>query len=347
MIARAGSRAVIVRGMLRGRRTMAEQSLPRRLYKYRSFSNLTLGMLVEDTVYFADPSTFNDPLDTKPALDTNIGANALEVILSQMIEARTQAEMAAAAKTIRYRGPKTLDHIARQSRKAAERLLVDIRYNATNPEYGMDDPERFLLGQYVQEELLRRYDKGVFSLAQRANCPLMWSHYGDQHRGLCLGYSVPQAATGDVQKIRYGGSRLVEASDVAAMMAGDSAARRRVDEAVLLKKAKPWAYEREWRLIGPRGEQNSPLELEEVIFGMRCPPAVIYAVIQAMANRDRTVRFFEIREEWSRFLLLKRTVNIDELRASLPRRQRSFDHIFDDLEDLNPTSAPEDDRPNR
>jgi hypothetical protein len=256
-----------------------------------------------------------------------------------MIEARSQAEMSSAAKTIRYRGPKTLDHIARQSRRAAERLLADIRYNATNPLYEMDDPERFLLGQYVQEELLRRYDKGVFSLAERANCPLMWSHYGDQHRGLCLGYSVPEAATGSIQKIRYGGSRLVKASDVSAMMAGDEVARRRVDEAVLLKKARPWAYEREWRLIGPRGEQNSPLELEEVVFGMRCPAAVVYAVIQALAKRDRPVRFFEIRERWGRFLLAKRTVDTDELQASLPRRHRSFDHMFDDLDELDPTSS--------
>src|SRR5579872_1456940 len=146
---------------------MAKPTLPKRLYKYRSFSKLSLGMLVEDTVYFADPSTFNDPLDTKPALDTDIEAEVLESILTQLIEARTHAEMSAAAKTIRYRGPKTLDHIARQSRKAAERLLGDIRYNATNPLYEVDDPERFLLGQYVQEELLRRYARGVFSLAER------------------------------------------------------------------------------------------------------------------------------------------------------------------------------------
>lgn len=251
--------------------------------------------------------------------------------------------MSAAAKTIRYRGPKTLDHIARQSRKAAERLLADIRYNATNPLYEMDDPERFLLGQYVQEELLRRYGKGVFSMAERANCPLMWSHYSDQHRGLCLGYSVPAAATSDIHKISYGGSRLVQASDVAAMLGGDEAARRKVDEAVLLKKAQPWAYEREWRLIGPRGEQNSPLELEEVVFGMRCPPAVMYAVIQALEKRDRPVRFFEIREQWGRFLLAKRTVDTDALQAMLPRRHRSLDGVFNDFDDLderNPDGSP-------
>jgi hypothetical protein len=317
---------------------MGERSVPKRLYKYRSFSNLTLEMLVNDTVYFADPSTFNDPLDTKPALNTDIGAETLESMLAQMLEVRTHAEMSAAAKTIRYRGPKTLDHIARQSRLAAERLLADIRYNATNPLYEMPNPNQFLLGQYIREELLRRYDKGVFSLAARANCPLMWSHYGEQHRGLCLGYSVPPAATSDIKKIRYGGSRLVQASDIAAMLAGDDDARCRVDEAVLLKKARPWAYEREWRLIGQRGEQNSPLELEEVVFGMRCPTAVMYAVIQALEKRDRPVHFFEICEQWGRFLLVKRTVDTDELKATLPRRHRSLDGVFNDIEVFGSTS---------
>lgn len=38
--------------------------LPDRIYKYRSFSNRTIEMLVEDQLFYADPSTFNDPLDT-------------------------------------------------------------------------------------------------------------------------------------------------------------------------------------------------------------------------------------------------------------------------------------------
>lgn len=312
---------------------MTNRVPPHRLYKYRRFSALTLGMIVEDTIFFADPTTFNDPLDTKPTLDTDIPSAALEVILTQLIEERTRAELSAAAKTIRYRGPKTLDHIARESRKAAERLLADIRYDATDPDYEVDDPEQFLLGHYVQEELLRRYNKGVFSLAERANCPLMWSHYGDQHRGICLGYSVPGDVAGDTHKIRYGGSRLVQASDVSAMLGGDQAAHRRVDEAVLLKKARPWAYEREWRLLGSRGEHHSPLELEEVIFGMRCSSAVMYTVIQALAGRDRPVRFYEIRGQHGRFLLDKRVADTGELLAMLPRRNRGIHEIFSDLED--------------
>ncbi|MFE8585837.1 DUF2971 domain-containing protein [Sphingomonas sp. NCPPB 2930] len=177
--------------------------------------------------------------------------------------------MSAAAKTIRYRGPKTIEHISRHSRREAARLIERIRYDATSPAYEIADPELFLLGHYVESELLQRYDKGVLSLAERAHCPLMWSHYGDQHRGLCVGYSIPDDVRSDLHRISYVGSRLVQASAVGRMLDGDSAAREQAEEAVLLRKAAEWRYEKEWRLIGPRGLHDSPIELEEIDFGMR------------------------------------------------------------------------------
>lgn len=301
---------------------------PHRLYKYRNFSNLTLEMLISDTLYFADPSSFNDPLDTKPDLETDLGAEQLATILLRLVEQRSNDEMRAAAKTIKYRGPKTMEHIARHSRRVAEQLIERIRYDATNPDYELADPERYLFGQYVQAELLRRYNSGVVSLAERAVCPLMWSHYGDQHNGLCIGYSAPGDALPDLHVIRYGGSRMVKASVVAGMLEGDSAARKAVDDAVLLRKAMAWGYEKEWRLIGPRGVTASPLEMEEVVFGMRCTAAVKYAVVKALEDRDRTVRFYEIREQPGRFTLVKRAMDTDELRATFPHRARTIHEAF-------------------
>lgn len=92
--------------------------------------------------------------------------------------------MNAAATTIRYSGPKTISHIAAHSRRRAEQVVAEIRYHATNPEYDIEDPARLLFGQYVEDELLRRYGKGIASISERVNCPLMWSHYGDQHKGV-------------------------------------------------------------------------------------------------------------------------------------------------------------------
>lgn len=311
---------------------MAKKTIPDRLYKYRAFSNRTLDMLVEDTLHFADPSTFNDPLDTKPTVETDLPADQLAQVLSQLVEQRVSAEMTAAAKTIKYRGPKTVDHIARQSRKRADRLIADIRYNATDPDFEIADPEQFLFGRYVEEELLRRYDRGIFSLAQRAECPLMWSHYGDQHKGICLGYSVPADVADQLHKVRYGGSRLIKASLVAAMLSGNQDAQREVDDAVLLRKAFAWKYEKEWRLIGSRGGQNSTLELKEVVFGMRCSDSVVYAVVKALEDRAKKVRFHEIRVKEGRFILQKRALDVAALKASFPRCHRAVLDSFSALD---------------
>jgi hypothetical protein len=302
------------------------RKIPARLYKYRAFSNLTLELLVDDNLFFADPSTFNDPLDTRPTLETDLGAQELESILSQIVERRVRSEMTAAANTIRYQGPKTVEHIDRHSRRRAGQLVAEIKYSATDSAYEMADPLQFLLGQYVEEELLRQYDKGIFSLAERVNCPLMWSHYGDQHKGVCVGYSVPPEAKDGLHKIKYGGSRLVAASAVSAMLNGDEVARRRLDEAVLLTKAKDWRYEREWRLIGLRGSQNSPLELEEVVFGIRCERSVKYTIVKALEDRRRQVKFYEMRESRGAFGIKKCVLDIAELAVSRP--MRSLD-VFD------------------
>ncbi len=304
---------------------------PKRLYKYRAFSGRSIANLVEDQLYFADPSTFNDPLDTKPTLETDLESDDLERMLSQLVEQRVNGEMMSAAKTIKYRGPKTLNHIASHSRKKAQQLISDVRYNATNPEFEFEDPLQFLLGKSIEQELLRRYDKGIFSLAERDNCPLMWSHYGDQHRGIAIGYSVPAKTKQSVFKMKYGGSSMIEASKVSSMLNGDEEARRVVDDAVLLKKAQDWRYEKEWRLIGQQGIQDSPMELEEIVFGMRCPQAVVYSVIKALEGRPTQVKFFEIRRKSETFLLKKYSLDVDELAASLPRRALSIYEEFEDL----------------
>ncbi|MDA9474689.1 hypothetical protein XI03_09255 [Bradyrhizobium sp. CCBAU 65884] len=308
---------------------MAEKrNVPRRLFKYRAFNNLTLDMIIADNLFYADPSTFNDPLDTRPSLNTDLPATDLERALRQLVERRVSAEMKAAAKTIRYKGPKTLDHIDRLSRLQADRIISEISYNATDPSYEIDDPLQFLLGSYLEKELLLQYDKGIVSMGQRATCPLMWSHYGDQHHGVCIGYSVPSDAHDDLHKVKYGGTRLVDASKVLAMLDGDKDARRQVDEAVLLRKAASWRYEQEWRLIGPRGVQRSLLELEEVIFGMRCKEAVKYAIVTALDGRRRPVRFYEMRELHGTFNLKKYPLDDGEMRAFFPRRSRDIHEAF-------------------
>lgn len=96
--------------------------------------------------------------------------------------------MNAAARSIKYRSPRTIQHIDRLGRYEVERTLAEIAHRATDPDHGADqsDNHRWLLEQQLQTELMKQYDRGILSLAERNSCPLMWSH-GEQHHGLCIG----------------------------------------------------------------------------------------------------------------------------------------------------------------
>lgn len=306
---------------------------PSVLYKYRHFSARTLEQLCRDEVYYADPGTFNDPLDSRPCVEVDCDEETLQHAVFELVRRREEATMSAAAQSIKYRGPKTYGHIDRHSRARAQRTLDKLAELATDPEYAEATPRPHvqLLASAMERELLLQYHKGVFSLAKRFDCPLMWSHYGDQHHGLCLGYAVPADARASLKAVSYGGARVVRASTVATMLVGDVAARDAVDQAVLLKKAHAWRYEKEWRLLGPRGVGDSPLEFVEVIFGTRCTGAVKHAVARALQGRDKSVKLFEMHEVRGTFRLRRRELDQDELAVYYPRRALAITEEFDVL----------------
>lgn len=282
-----------------------EKEIPKTIYKYRGFTDRLLDMLVNDELYYSNPGDFNDPLDCRPSLEADLTDEELEQVLSSLMEDRILAEMQSATFSLKLEESRAVfDHALKKCQEKVVKTLEEARYHVR---------------QNIEKELFQQYDRGIVSFGECETCPLMWSHYGDQHNGICVGYSVPPEARSEVHKVSYGGSRKVLASDVAKMNF-DDAARRRVDDAVLLRKAESWHYEREWRLIGERGVRASPLELEEVIFGIRCKDAVRFTIVRALENRERSVRFFEIREEPGTFNLQKCDLDTKKLTASLPRR---------------------------
>ncbi|EPO6696957.1 DUF2971 domain-containing protein [Pseudomonas aeruginosa] len=292
---------------------MPSGNAPSKLYKYRSISDRTIELLITDQVYFADPSTFNDPLDTRPSVRADAPAGVLQDALRELIQRRIERELSAAAKTIKYRGPKTLQHITELSQKQAQRKLSQISYLASESgdldARGTDHLR--LLENALQTELLLRYEKGILSLAERYSCPLMWSHYADQHKGICIGYEVTDSPYPPL-KVQYGGSREILGSQIAAMMRSGGRAQDEVDAAVLLRKARSWAYEKEWRSIAPKGLTENPFKLSDVTFGLRCSEPVKFAVMASLSKRaGAQVRFYEMTESRINFSLSRRRIHPD------------------------------------
>ncbi|MFS8974556.1 hypothetical protein PO002_08645 [Cupriavidus necator] len=82
----------------------AQMRHPKALYKYRAFSNQTIDLLLSDKLFFADPSTFNDPLDTRPVVSgRDIPLAELEEAVCELVRRRVTEEMKGA-----LRGPSSI-----------------------------------------------------------------------------------------------------------------------------------------------------------------------------------------------------------------------------------------------
>jgi hypothetical protein len=111
-----------------------------------------------------------------------------------------------------------------------------------------------------------------------------------------------------------------------AVLENDYEAQNLLDRDVLLRKAPSWRYEREWRLLGDRGVRQSPLELADVTFGLRCPEALKYAVVSVL--NPRAIKFFEMYKLSGTFKLKRRLLDADELCVYFPHIASSGIEIF-------------------
>jgi len=115
---------------------------------------------------------------------------------------------------------------------------------------------------------------GLVCFSNQWQNPVMWSHYGDKHRGICLGFDVSDQI---LKKVKYITRRKQ-------FHIGQSLDAHRIEpdliSAAIRYKFKEWSYEREYRGIVPLDEKdksghyfvslNDDFVLREVIIGARC-----------------------------------------------------------------------------
>jgi hypothetical protein len=306
---------------------------PETIYRYRAFSSSTINLLCRDEQFFANPTDFNDPFDCSPIIEIDTDVHRLRAILKELVSTRVHADTLAALENAKFSKVMAASHAEQVAQREALRAVEYVSYHATNPEY--DDPaaaEIGMLGYDIQTELRNRYGKGICCFSEQYDNPLLWSHYGDQHRGLCIGYSLDRRPLPDLKKVSYGGDRTITTSLLEqALLEKRSDAIELLDANVLLRKAPEWGYENEWRLIGKVGLQESPLKLTEITFGLRCSASVQHTVMKALHGRTDPVAFYEMRNIHSTFLLERSFVDMEEV-AFLPNTAQSALEVFGDPE---------------
>lgn len=129
---------------------------------------------------------------------------------------------------------------------------------------------------------------GVLCLSAQKDDILMWSHYADSHRGICLEFDGYYKFFAQAQKVQYPPVR----PRINPFRQNDD----EMMEIALLTKATPWKYEQEWRLIhymqGP-GVYRFPAEaLTGVILGSQISSADEHKVRGWVETAKRPIKLY-------------------------------------------------------
>lgn len=230
-------------------------------YKFRPCSQRTWEILLNHELYFSTPSNLNDPLDSSIDIKSEYERTKL------FIESNDPYP---------------------DKRRSFLMMLLD-SITKTSPITGKEVG----LNQAIYEYILTR---GILSLSKNPHDALLWSHYADGHRGLCLGFNetlldIEHSGHGDVvyySKPPYT-DKFIELVDEFETFCrpweganypderGKEFYNKQVDtmlECGLFSKSEKWRYEEEFRLVAPPGNHTFlPAALSEVIIGTKTSSA--------------------------------------------------------------------------
>ena len=194
---------------------------------------------------------------------------------------------------------------------------VDIKKSAKQAIEQLSGKKKDILTELVNiERYLDQIQKdtsnvAVCSFSLILNDPLLWAHYANQHRGLCLTYDFPKSFLDNpdeilaVAPVEYEDNSMTRwfIDNTPTEETGFSEFTEEIVKKVLTIKSPAWRYENEVRIIRM---QNGPYEigksqLKQICFGLDTTDSDIDLIRQVVDNAGYSVEFCKIERSQSDF----------------------------------------------
>ncbi len=138
---------------------------------------------------------------------------------------------------------------------------------------------------------------GLFCLTQDSKNILMWSHYGDSFKGICIQYndkilSKIKDASSQVFKISY--AKKIANKSFHELYTDKSDNNKLLKETVIGRKYICWEYEKEVRIIhdGVNAFDYDPEAIEAIYFGYKFPEEERLKIFKAL--KDQNVKYYKM-----------------------------------------------------
>ena len=232
------------------------------LYKYRSMNSPVLERIFSNNeIFLPAPTSFNDPFDCKPFLITHSSGLKRTEFYESLVRRRFPNATKKEVQQEVRKNPRFS--------KLGQRQLLDELYNT----------------------FLKRF--GLYCLTEVPDDILMWSHYSDSHRGICLQFRADEVLTlfWEAFKVTYQEDYPVV--NIMAMGTWEQFFN------ALATKSTHWAYEKERRVIktedegGPGVYKFSPELLTGVILGVHLSESDKKIINKWISSHETPVKVFQ------------------------------------------------------
>lgn len=244
------------------------KSEPEILYKYRSLSGdnfkFTHDIFMKNELYFPHPDQINDPFDCK---------------IPPCLEGLTKEKL--------------LEHLENIDPKRVK----DEGFDLEKSKKDVINTPLSVLQERLRRDLKSHIEVGVLSFSEKYSDILMWGHYADSHKGICIGfdyYKLSFTFKGPVppEQVKYPNDNKYPKwnpffDDVISQI-----------DKIYFTKARHWHYEKEWRVILPEHGRSlqkiNPNALVSVHLGCQIAKGNKEKVINWCLQREQKPKVYEM-----------------------------------------------------
>lgn len=189
------------------------------LYRYRKFNDNTLKEILNGELYFSLPIELNDPFDCMPIVECEGTVEEYRELYKDI------------QKKYHYNNLSDEEIDKRVQEEFDESKIINKK----------------VLSDFINQSILQsRNQVYVCCFSENNNNTLMYTHYSDNHTGVCLEYSLKALSTQFeiIDQLNYEIER-----PIIRFIDGFKMGEKEYSKRFLLTKSKPWEYEKEHRII--------------------------------------------------------------------------------------------------
>ena len=241
------------------------------LYKYSSINQNLFSSLINNELWFSNPFDFNDPYDCNLNYDFS---------------------------DINYE--KIYNHLVQSDKKFNWGLTDEFVKNRAKNIYNNPNEIYELTKDFLKSTINNR---GITCFSESDTILLMWSHYADSHKGVCLTFDVEKDR--DFFSIPYKVNYPIDYPKIDPFSNNDG----KEVQLVLATKSKEWAYEKEVRIVKEKdycpkfrgAVEFKPETLTEIKFGYKASLEQIRTVRNLVDKKYPHVKLYTSKIKHSEF----------------------------------------------